>query len=566
MLLKKSKDILRNIKSGGNVGIKSDAIRAAWRLVRHLEKLALPLSVYNRESKSFWNSYSLGEIKDAVEKYIPLVSNSDQRMASQLDACLKTLAQVYSNFETKEPPYWSALSNYFMDRPPDGALRVIIFPSRNQKRLFSYSILSTYNLLEKELLDDSRILLRTIKEFASPDNDDAELFKQFKVEPIFIGLPDHYNSSLFYQILNRFNVNVLIYPHQTGVLHTIVNSYNQKEKIQTENSVLALASIAEKRDKATLPALKDRYGVCKTFQKLTINLGATTKVDESKYEGTIEIGDIHTELARLLETSQEDDDVGYLVSITLNKAKENESKEANSYIVENAIEIMLEGGYSLFIDPNEQVNIIKNKEVVKIFARAIATGNLILCIQNQVRKDLFDLLIERIHNHRALSFHLHLLQKWREEFYMSYMRWKDSNAGNNLDEFWKLLKTNGADIVSSLTVSNWLHGYTLRPQDTTNILRVGNALNNKFIVDHHNEIANAASRIVGLHIQLSKKLKKWLEGGAYNLEKDDMVMVDEELGLTLGELRSSMKILRVLEIKTVNIPTLRNTIGILQKK
>jgi hypothetical protein len=565
-LFKKAKLILRNTKIQVEMRIKSDAMKSTWKYLRTLEKLVIPLVVYNQESKAFWRTYSLMEIKEGVQRYITLIEQYDHKLASELNECFKTLNYIYDKLEKEDPPYWHALSNYCIDRSAEGVLRVIIFPSRTQKQLFSYTLLSKCNISESELLDDSKIILRTIKWIGDLNDEDKELIIGFQsVNPIFIGLPEHYNNSFFYQSLNKFDTSILIFPHQLGTLISILRQYNSKDQDQFNESVRTLEVMTGIRNNIETGIFSDRYLLKENFKKLTLIRGRNSKVAETDFNDAIKIGDLHSELASLLENEQEED-TGYLVSVSINKDQKNETESSDSFLVENSIRLAFEDNHFLVVDPNDELNLIRDKQIVRIYARAVKAGNLILVIQNQVRKDLFDLLIERINDHKSLSVHLGLLQKWREEFYLGYMIWKDQSKGNNLQEFWQLLRDKGSDVVSPLTIANWLYGYTLRPQDSMNIERVGQILNNSFIQNHRQEIANAASRIVGLHISLSSKLRKWLDGANYDPRNDDMTIVDKELNLTLGELRGSMKILKVISSEVLREPALRTSLGILQSR
>jgi hypothetical protein len=215
--------------------------------------------------------------------------------------------------------------------------------------------------------------------------------------------------------------------------------------------------------------------------------------------------------------------------------------------------------------PNEQLNIVKSGKIESVYVRAITTGNKLLLIQNQPRQNLYDLIISRVHNHPSLEIHMAMLKKWKEEFHLGYLAWKEENGNKGLDDFLKLLQQKGSSIVAPLTISNWLNGYTLRPQDELDMYRLGEVLNIKFIKENYRRIYTAASRIVGIHISLSRKLNEWLNNKAFTSDRDDMEIIDEEVGLTFGELKSSIKILQVERINIITEPLLVTSLGRLEK-
>lgn len=565
-IFKRVKLILLNSKPKSGMRIEVDAFKVVWRYLKTLERLAIPLKIYNQEARAFWKTYSLIEIKSSVERYISLIGEISSSISNELNHCFELLNSLYSEYESQDPPYWTALSSYCMDRPEDGTLRVIVFSSRSQKQLFSYTLLARFNISEEELLTDSKMILRSVSWFTNINDEDKATLREFKIiSPIFVGLPDSYNISNFYHCVNNFQTSVILYPHQFGALKSILGRFNGMRENQLKTSVKTLKGLTGVCDEQPIDGNSIRYVLSKQSKILKILPNKNVKAFESDRDHSIDIGDLHTELARLFENSVEEDDSGELISININKETKPGNGNSESLILDKAIKITLGEGYFLLMDSNDQVNIIKGKEIVKVFCRALKGGDVLLCIQNQVKKDLFDLLVERINDHDSLSVHLSLLQKWREEFYLSYLIWRKDSPEKSLQEFWRQLKASGSDVESPMTISNWLRGYTLRPQDTGNIKRVGQILKNSYIIEHHSEIANAASRIVGLHISLSTKLKKWLEGDVYDLRGADMILVDKELNLTLGELRSSLKMVKIVKLEDFADPVLRSSIGILMK-
>ena len=69
-------------------------------------------------------------------------------------------------------------------------------------------------------------------------------------------------------------------------------------------------------------------------------------------------------------------------------------------------------------------------------------------------------------------------------------------------------------------------------------------------------------RCRGLHRGLSKRLNRWLEQQAAGTaaQSDDEV-IDEELGLSFGDFRSSLQVLKVERTATIDGPFLRTTLG-----
>lgn len=87
-----------------------------------------------------------------------------------------------------------------------------------------------------------------------------------------------------------------------------------------------------------------------------------------------------------------------------------------------------------------------------------------------------------------------------------------------------------------------------------------------FVRQYHGRIVQAANRLRGLHRGLSNKLNHWLEGHATDaVHTNDDDVIDTELGLTFGDVRNSLLVLRVVGIQNVTGPFLRTNLGRVEK-
>ena len=533
--LDQAKGILRGLSISGIGSLEKDAIRTSWIFLRTLERLSLPVAIYNAEAKSFKYVYSLNSLDKTLAKYSDFISSTNPNFVSKIEEFRKIAKSISTAFETSEPPYWSALSNYCMDRAPEGFIRALIFPKRHQKQLFTYTLLSRFNIREDELFDDSRIILRTLKEITSPNNSDRFQFDGQAIIPIVAGLPDYYNRHLFYHLINKWPTKVLIYPHQTRVLKAILKDFNELEAKQFVRSIQALSTLTDNSRKIDVPDYEERYQLANVTE-IEIDYCKTSDSTPASGQALVDIGDLNTELAQLLETGdQDEEDVEYLMNINVATKEEDESLVDDGLLIENAVEILFQGSYRLIVDPKEQVNVVRQGKVEKTFVRALRTSEKILFIENQSRQGLYDLIIGRVHNHPSLELHLGMLRKWKEDFHLGYTKWKEDNPSWGLWEFLQILKEKGSGITTALTVNNWVNGYVMRPQDPEDLRRIGEILDLKFLKENYTKVYNAASRIVGIHISLSRKLNDWLENRASNYQRDDMELIDDELGLTFGE-------------------------------
>jgi hypothetical protein len=86
-----------------------------------------------------------------------------------------------------------------------------------------------------------------------------------------------------------------------------------------------------------------------------------------------------------------------------------------------------------------------------------------------------------------------------------------------------------------------------------------------YVRQHYKRIARAASRLRSLHRVLSSKLNRWLEqqAGEIDAGSDDDV-IDQQLGLTFGDIRSSLVLLHVKDVENIQGLFLRSSLGKLE--
>jgi hypothetical protein len=130
----------------------------------------------------------------------------------------------------------------------------------------------------------------------------------------------------------------------------------------------------------------------------------------------------------------------------------------------------------------------------------------------------------------------------------------------------KTLRGKGSRLSSTLAVEFWISGATLCPIDPEDIKRVAEILALDFVESHYRKIAQAASRIRGLHRGLSNRLNHWLHDRAQGgVASHDQAIIDDETGLTFGEVRDSFVITEVKESTAVVGPFLRSSLGIISR-
>ena len=288
------------------------------------------------------------------------------------------------------------------------------------------------------------------------------------------------------------------------------------------------------------------------------------------------------EVARLLQVDQGlDDEEGAVTDLAEPIAAAAAPEEPTSLWCDEAIEICFDQGLSAKFPPEDQINVILSTptgtKVEARFVRALKPNDRVLFIDGQPRQSLYDLVISRVHRHPAIELHLALITRWQQDLKMGYDRWR-KKAVSDLVELKEtrtrdlsglLQRLHGQDsrITCELTLTFWLNGTTLCPIDLEDMRRVADILGLAFVQQNYRKIDQAASRLRGLHRGLSNRLNRWLESEAAKFSgHDEDDLIDTELGLRFGDIRTSLRILQVRSIQKVKGPFLRENLGKLSKE
>ena len=548
-----AKECLKKLKIKSKGKLQDDSLILAWKNVKAIENLVVPITLFNAEAKSFWGIHSLTDLQSAIQKYIDQILKSDSIFAEGLNEYVSHSEAITESFKTNEPPLWTALSNYCVDNIQENGINVIIFPKKYQKQLFVYTLLSKSNISEDELLKEWKSVLITLKDYSQFKKENRSTI----IFPLLVGLPGAYEKEYFYDLLAD-SVKILLYPNQLSILKYLVNEVNVLEKEHLKKSIKTLKRISGLSNDVNLPAKVDRFYLSKDYIQQKIDRQAV-KLSTIETASLLNIGDLDSELSALFDRAG------------IDSLSENEETHISAtthsqqdIFIQNALEINFIEGYKILVSQNDKLNVINDlKEGV--YSRAIKVGDRILVILNQARQSLFDLVLSRVHSHPSLEIHFAVLRKWSEELHLGYIIWQEQNKNKGIDDVLKLLQEKGSSITTRIAVNNWVTGITLRPQDEKDIMRIGEILKSKFIIDNYRRIFAAAARIVGIHITLARKLNDWITKQGYQNDKHDSELIDEEVGLTLGDVKSSFRIFTVQNIKKVERQILENSLGVLEK-
>lgn len=521
--------------------LESDAISIAWRLIRILESISIPIEVFDEKATLYPLIKSVSSIRNALEIYVNKIESISNDKASVFRSILSNLDTLYKKIKENEtPPLWSALLNLCTE---PGTPRAIIFSSKARMEMFSFYLLAKYNCSE----DDLRKLKVELVNLSNIEN--VDLDKQ--ILPIFVGIPSHYSSVRLDVLLQNKRIEFLIWPHNNYFLgkrfkemdHNLVlsqfniNTWFDSEKIVEQD----ITQYKPKYFDFLSPILLDTDAVIgKTVAAIDeLILWKPPQLDsviDNLFNKKIEQVDIQAETEETATVIESDD----------NQVK------SHDLIVNEVIELTLENNHKILLGQNDLVNVVINKDgkvdTDKRYVLAIKPNDVLLFINGSSRATMYDLIISKIHKHRNMAQYISLVQKWQNDISFAFQE-KNKIEKVQLDDILKQIQDKGSKIISTGEVKWWIEKKVLAPYDPEDLRRIAEVFDLDFVKKYYMNISRAARALQGIHQSLSRRLNNYLlSDEIYDAAKGDKEIINKELNLTLEDFRHSMLKLRVLKI------------------
>jgi hypothetical protein len=306
-----------------------------------------------------------------------------------------------------------------------------------------------------------------------------------------------------------------------------------------------------------------------------VNVETTTKTKSPATGPIWSPEDTVSEVARIFQ-SEEESTGEEAVFIDQGEAGTATAAETSEEIwCAEAVNVQFDQGWRAYFAQDDIINVVRDGTLDQRHVRSLRVGERVVLIHGQQRQSLYDLIISRVHKHPSIELHLAMIRRWQEDVRVAFGQWRAHTGGPNeleahgardLNGLLRRMQARGSQLVSTLTLSFWLKGFVLCPLDPEDLRRVAEVLDMGFVRQHYTRIAQAANRLRGLHRGLSLKLNRWLQDHATGVvHKSDDDVIDAELGLTFGDVRNSLLVLRVVRIETVTGPFLRSNLGRAEK-
>ena len=564
--------VRRNPKSR----MEQDVLSMSWKQLRLLERLSVPLSFYESEAESYWGLRTVRHGQETLGAFAQALQGATG-LSSALTQFTRKLEQAITEIDHQGPPHWNALTELCITDVESDSVRLLLFPSDVQYQLFELGLLAYCNMSINDLAT-LNVTLLSARDFygtgrrpwiGHPDREDLpDLLRNAPPEAWQLVIPGLPNPRLLAQLEPGLQAGVqlqfLLYSHQMPSLSWRLKQCIEALSVRAEDVIHTLSGLG-------IPT--DSLSVSNVPAPLRKMENSTIRLENKKKRVYSQVRSLPPavlnpveEMARLFEDDTElDQDKD---GVTLFLDHNEDSSDEDSLLVDHAVEVIFqEGWYGLFA-PDAKLNVIMQGPSSSLqlrYVSSLRSGNQVLFIHGQRRQNLYELVIQRVHNHPAFALHVELVKRWQKDVAIAYRRWCQSgDRSRNITDLLAVLQARGSSIAVSLTVEGWVQGLRLCPKDKEDLRRLAEVLNMDFVIQNYQLIFKAAERLRGKHRSWGRQLNHWLLQDTSS--RAEVELFDEELGLSFGDLKGSLLPLHILTLQSVQGPFYRGNLGEIKKQ
>jgi hypothetical protein len=561
---------LRNIPKAPRGPFPTKAIELHWHLVRTVESLCVPFHLYEEEAPHIWGLSPVAALRAKCSEFQKTLNRSDRALATLLESAFDNVSvavDALNRFD--DAPLWSALVQLLHQEPPQGRARAVVFSGRGRKELFLLALLARFNLTPDDLLPLRNWVLTAaeLQEAAAgrliplQESDPNTIPNTLEITPILPGLPTYSQLPRLLPVFFADEIEVLMHRYQDTSFSYSARYWSDTLNANPARYIKIISALSGLPVIGQPPEVVSRVRIAGS-QSVNVDSGAIASTDTPPLAPIWSEPDLTEEVSLLFDLEED------ALSLEDNSYEDAEAGSDASAIVTEAIELRFSGGWRGIFGPHQRLNYVDRQsfKVTQRFVRSLRKGDSVLIIPRQRRQSLYGLIISRVHQHPAIELHLALLKRWHEELRAGFYRWSKHGRWG-LDALLIEMQAKGSQLTSSLAIRFWLDGITLSPLDPRDLIRIAEILDLQFVKDRHKQIDAAASRIRGLHRSLSQRLNRWLEEQARGTSphSQDAEVIDATLGLTFGDVRSSLVVGSILSVQEVHGSFLESTLGLIDR-
>jgi hypothetical protein len=560
------------------------AVKIGSQYLRLLEELPVPLNIYESECSNHWGLKRISRMKEAFDKFLVAIESPYPDVFNLLNETSSYLDKIYDDFSWNvEPDLWMALQKIIQTDVPENEIFIIAFKTISRKKLFELAISLQLKITSEEL-EDQRIFITCLKEmkktleqlkYPESFNKNSIGINNKKIHVTIVGLPNIFLDPYLEETFFQNSVDILLYSHLKYSLEKRANFWNNRFSLPLLADVKILGNSLTRVLPCKIPLRSDHIFLkkpeiiqSKIRESPIISQNEKDEISSlQKFKANIEDVDFSS-----IINNERDDDEQYVLVDNDDSIVSNYNYE--EVVLESAIKIEFVSGHGAFFAPNDILKVINPNysgnpsefSTIESPACKVQPGDKILYIQGQKRQSLYALLLSRIHEHPSVKTKLDLIQRWHNEFAISFDK-KQELSGFTFEDLLNELRQQGSDITTTQTLYSWLYELRIAPLDKDDLKRLADILDMKFVKKYYKEIFIAARYIRGIHSGFANKLNHWLLEQAKGIVQNDKNLIeyiDEDLGITLDDFKESLVILSVKSVESKNGLFYRDDLGKLE--
>lgn len=221
--------------------------------------------------------------------------------------------------------------------------------------------------------------------------------------------------------------------------------------------------------------------------------------------------------------------------------------------------VKFEGGGILFLRVNSKVRFInkKPKKIITKNTSELNIGEEVILIDNDSRKDLFNVFIKNIEATNQSVINYSMIEKWREKFEDKYVSLKIND-----DLLYGKMRKLGWDKSTKSILRNWRSGYSFGPRDIKDIKLLGEALGINDFIENAEVYFESMSKIRVERRVAARILNKIIYYSKKKLENEDLNFL-KRYNLSSDEIRDAVEVRKIVEISEKVFKVKPSEIGIL---
>lgn len=172
----------------------------------------------------------------------------------------------------------------------------------------------------------------------------------------------------------------------------------------------------------------------------------------------------------------------------------------------------------------------------------LKNGDELLFIDNDVRRELFEVFIDYMDQSEKSIKCYHLIQKWRQLYEEKFY-----NSRLTDEQLYKRMKNNGWDKITKAILKNWRSGYSYGPRDFEDIICLGQVLSIDEFINNAQLYYSAMQHVRNERRNAARILNKYIFASKAGREK--ILSELEAYNLSIDQLNEAVKVKRIKNIQ-----------------